>query len=394
MLQMYKKSISQYTSLTVLVSLAVTHIASAFTVGSMNLPKSTLVSSGTSVHVSAWVPYWRGESGTAEAQRTMLYIDTFSPFIYEVAADGSIKNKSNLTDKNWDSLLSTARQNSKYIIPTLIWLKGNEQKEVLSNPTKRAKHIAGIVKIMKDNPSFHGIDIDYEGRKSGAQAGFSAFITELKREFQKLNNGAGKYLVCTLETRNPNDPYGSIPVADRANDFKLLGRECDIVRMMTYDQRNADQVLSKRYEAAGTLYMPIADKEWVEKVLVETLKDIPKNKLELGIPTYGHTYRVTRKASKNGAVAGWNYERMRALTYPQFIERCKLGNKPVTHGPSGELHCTYTLTTGTYPGDYYAVFSDAAAVAQKVRLAEQHSIRGVAVFSISGANDPQLPLEL
>jgi hypothetical protein len=127
--------------------------AQGFTVSGLNLPKSTLVSSGTSVHVSAWVPYWRGESGTAEAQRTMLYIDTFSPFIYEVAADGSIKNRSNLTDHNWNSLLSTARQNSKYIIPTLIWLKGDQQKAVLSDPAKRAKHVAAIVKIMKDNPT-------------------------------------------------------------------------------------------------------------------------------------------------------------------------------------------------------------------------------------------------
>jgi spore germination protein YaaH len=135
--------------------------------------------------------------------------------------------------------------------------------------------------------------------------------------------------------------------------------------------------------------MPIADKEWVEKVLVETLKDIPKNKLELGIPTYGHAYRIT----KNKNSPGYQYERMRALTYPQFIDRCKGGTTP-TRGASSELQCTYSSAGGAYPGDFFAVFSDAGAVAQKVRLAEQYGIRGVAVFSISGANDPQLPLEL
>jgi spore germination protein len=329
-MQLIQKSIS----FSVLVSLFVTHLAAAFTVGGMDLPKSTLVSSGTSVHVSAWVPYWRGDSGTAEAQRTMLYIDTFSPFIYEVAADGSIKNKSNLTDKNWDSLISSARANSKYIIPTLIWLKGGEQKTILSNPVTRAKHVAAIVKIMRDNPTFSGIDIDYEGRKSGAQAGFSAFIVNLKKEMQKMNTEMGKYLVCTLETRNPNDAYGSVPTEDRANDFKLLGRECDIVRFMTYDQRNADGVLTRRHDAAGELYMPIADKEWVEKVLVETLKDIPKQKLELGIPTYGHAYRIVKNKPTNTNPNGYQYERMRALTYPQFIERCRTGGSNPTYGAS------------------------------------------------------------
>jgi spore germination protein YaaH len=195
--------------------------------------------------------------------------------------------------------------------------------------------------------------------------------------------------VCTVETRNPNDAYGSIPTADRANDFKLLGQECDVVRVMTYDQRNADQVLTRRYDAAGELYMPIADKEWVEKVLVETIKDVPKKKLELGIPTYGHVYKITKNS-----LGKWQYERMRSLTYTNFTDRVKqYGGTPTRHA-SGELQYLYTIPSGTFKGDYVAFFSDAVSVAQKVRLAEGSGIRGVAVFSISGANDPQLPLEL
>jgi hypothetical protein len=162
---MKKKSIVLNISLAAFATCALyATTVSAFTIGSTSIPTSTFVSSGTDVHVSAWVPYWRGDAGTAEAQRTMLYIDTFSPFIYEVGSDGAIKNRTNRTDKNWSSLINEAVSRNKYVIPTLIWLKGGEQKAILSDPKLRAKHIASIVQIMRDNPSYHGIDIDYEGR--------------------------------------------------------------------------------------------------------------------------------------------------------------------------------------------------------------------------------------
>jgi spore germination protein YaaH len=156
---------------------------------------------------------------------------------------------------------------------------------------------------------------------------------------------------------------------------------------MTYDQQNADQVLSRQYQ--NQLYFPVADAKWVEKVLVELIKDIPKEKIELGIPTYGHVYKYTKNT--NGT---YTYSRMRALTYDQFMERSRLYSKQPERNVAGELSFTYRIETGELKGDYLAWFSDAAAVGQKVRLAEKYGIRGVAIFSISGANDPGLPLVL
>jgi spore germination protein YaaH len=356
---------------------------SAFTLTGISIPKSTFVSSGTDRHVSAWVPYWRSVGGPAEAQRTMLYIDTFSPFIFEAQPDGTIKNRSDLGDHNWSSLIDVARANNKHVIPTILWLKGSEIHTILSDKKKRDAHIASIVKIMKDNPKFHGIDIDYEGKKVETRVGFSTFITDLHTQL----NGMGKYLSCTIETRNPNTPRGTIPEDQRSNDYRVLGKECDIIRVMTYDQQNADQVLSRQYQ--NQLYFPVADAKWVEKVLVELIKDIPKEKIELGIPTYGHVYKYTKNT--NGT---YTYSRMRALTYDQFMERSRLYSKQPERNVAGELSFTYRIETGELKGDYLAWFSDAAAVGQKVRLAEKYGIRGVAIFSISGANDPGLPLVL
>ncbi|MFZ2593263.1 MAG: glycosyl hydrolase family 18 protein [Minisyncoccia bacterium] len=363
--------------------------ALGMTIQGVTLPPRTIVDSGTELHVSAWVPYWRKENGTAEAQKAMIYIDTFSPFMYEVDSTGAIASKADLKLGNWSSLLQTARLSGKKITPSIIWLKGGEIHTVLSDSKKRKKHIDSIVTIMKGSTAYvsggyDGIDIDYEGKNTETRAGFSAFLTELKAELKKID----KSLICTLETRNANRPYEEQIQREKeyVNDYKVINSVCDVVRVMTYDQRNADPVLGKLHETE--LYMPVADVAWVQKVLKTLVKFIDPKKIELGIPTYGHAYKITKKGT------GWSYERMRSLTYVQAMERARLYGGSPTRGASGELTFTYKIPTGEFAGEYLAVLSDAQAVRSKIELAERMGIRGVALFALYGENDPQLPHDL
>jgi spore germination protein YaaH len=365
--------------------------AQTMTIQGISIPKTTIVDSGTALHVSAWVPYWRKEGGTSEAQRAILYIDTFSPFMYEVDAKGVITPKADLKEGNWASLLGTSRLSNKKVIPTIIWLKGSEIHAVLSDPKKRKQHIDQLVTIATtgsaySNGGFDGIDIDYEGKKAETKAAFSAFLTELHAALRKKE----KMLVCTIETRDANASYEQqlAKSKDYSNDYTVINNVCDVVRVMSYDQRNADPVLNKLH--AKDLYMPVADIAWDRKVYTTLVKFIDPKKIEMGIPTYGHAYRVTQKSSGE-----WSYERMRSLTYAQAIERQRLynGSNP-TRGASGELTFTYTVTSGQYPGNYLAVVSDAMAVRQKIELAEALNLRGVALFALYGDNDPELPHNL
>lgn len=386
---MHNKTSFLYTL--VLISVLSAHVvgASNFTIQGYSLPQNTIVDSGTELHVSAWVPYWRKENGTQEAQKAIIYIDTFSPFMYEVNATGVIAAKADLKEGNWSSLLATARLSGKKITPSVIWLKGSEIHSVLSDAKKRKKHIDSIVTIMKGSTAvvtggYDGIDIDYEGKNIETRAGFSAFLKELKVELKKMD----KSLICTIETRNANRSYEAQVARDKeyVNDYAVINQACDVVRVMTYDQRNGDPVLNALH--AKELYMPVADVAWVQKVLTTLVKFVDPKKIELGIPTYGHAYKIT----KNGT--GWKYERMRSLTYVQAMERARLYGGAPSRGVSGELTFTYTIPSGEFRGDYLAVVSDAQAVRSKIELAERMGIRGVALFALYGENDPQLPHDL
>jgi spore germination protein YaaH len=360
----------------------------AFTLQGISLPASTFVNSGTAIHVSAWVPYWRGLSGIQETQQLMLYVDTVSPFTYEVSATGVLTPKSNLATGDWSVLLTSSQLSNKRIIPTIMWSDRTAIYTVLSDPAKRAAHIQQIVAIMKNDSRFSGIDIDYENKKAETRAGFSAFLKELKAELVKIN----KTLVCTIETRDANKDTTIASGADQSkfvNDYAVIGKECDVVRVMTYDQREGDYVISAQYREKNELYMPVADIKWVEKVAKNLKRDIPASKIELGIPTYGHSYKITKDA--NGK---WVYQRMRSLTYAQFMERSVLYGQAPTRNSAGELSFIYTITSGDLAGSYYASISDAQAVKAKVRLAETMGLRGVALFSLSGENDPQMRYEI
>ncbi|MFM2414627.1 MAG: hypothetical protein RI911_320, partial [Candidatus Parcubacteria bacterium] len=132
--------------------------------------------------------------------------------------------------------------------------------------------------------------------------------------------------------------------------------------------------------------MPVSDVAWVRKVYTTLVKHIDPKKIEMGVPTYGHAYKVTPRA--NGTFA---YERMRSLTYAQAMERKNMySGTPPTRSVSGELMFYYTIPSGEFKGTYVAIISDAYAVRQKIELAEMLGLRGVALFALYGSNDPQL----
>jgi spore germination protein YaaH len=147
---------------------------------------------------------------------------------------------------------------------------------------------------------------------------------------------------------------------------------------MTYDQGTIDLELNKKYRQE--IYVPNADKEWVDKVIRSTITSLDRKKLYVGVATYGWEYAAL------GTPGNYNYKKLRSITYQDAMSLATSSSAEVRRHAGGEQFFVYQKD-----GERRVVwFSDALAIADKVAIAKRYRLAGVAVFKIDSSEDPGL----
>jgi spore germination protein len=348
--------------------------------------------------VAVWIPYWRKEDGASTTKANIDIVTEISPFAYELQNDGTIKNALKIEEEPWTTLIAEAKKKQKAVYPSILSYPHTEKErqnvyKLLSNKKSRTAHVKEITSLVVNN-NFDGIDIDYENKVAEIKPYFSAFLTELSKSLHAKN----KKLICTVEPRTPPESrYATtsktvLSKVEYANDYKVIGKVCDTVRVMTYDQIGDDLVLVNQNRARGALYRPVADIDWVEKVATLLLRDIPSKKIVLGVATYGYKYELIPPT----ATTPLQYKRIGSMNFFYADELAKSLKITPTRNVAGELSYTYSTTTGVsgeYLGQtkqYLVWYSDSIAIADKVRLSKLYNLGGVAVFKIDGGYDPNI----
>lgn len=374
----------------------------------MVLSMLPLPASAATLEVSGWIPYWKAEEGAKDAKKNISKLDVIHPFAFAIKADGSLNDLAKLSHKDWKSLFTSARRSDVLIVPTIMTGNTDLVYTLLSNSSLREKHVEAIAKVVKKG-KYDGIDIDYEGKNAATKDYYSLFLKELK---EALGN---KMLSCTIEARTPPDSlYRTPPETIRyANDFDAINKYCDRVNIMAYDQQRADLKLNDARK--GAPYIPVADADWVEKVMELTMKSIDKDKLVLGVATYGAEWELQ-------VAPEWykQYSKLWSLN-PVYAEDTQKTEKvKAIRNSAGELSFTYLPKGITIPKSYkaprgtheayeaaeralaYATatgqttlvnvvwWSDAKAIEDKVKLAEKLGIKGIAIFKIDGGEDKNI----
>ncbi len=397
---------------------------------------SAHAATSSSFEVSGWLPYWRAATSTLDVTPHLNKLTEINPFGFTVKTDGTLFDAAHLlaypivpsvasvipadsglaTSSPWYPLIAAAKAQKVRVIPTVMWSNTQAIHTMLSTKASRAAHVDAIVAMVKQG-GFDGVDIDYEGKLASDKDNFSAFLKQL---YTAMGN---KWVMCTIEARTPpQDLNTNAPLSEiqYSNDFKAINKYCDRVRFMTYDQESADKTLNN---AAGpNIYTPVADPIWVKKAILLAEKDISPKKIEMGVATYGYEYDVTPYA--NGS--GYMYDLLWSFNPGYATQIENLFHVTPTRNAAGELAFTYmpTSTPATLPANTapasptdpnqtasvmgasvaqaattnyalpgtqrYMTWSDSVAIAQKIALAKQLGIRGIAIFKLDGGEDQNL----
>lgn len=362
--------------------------------------------------IAGWVPYWTAEEGVESVIDRLHNIDILYLFVYEIDAGGRLEAKVDLEDGVWEDLIDEARDERVIIIPTVAWFNGAAMHKILSDEDDREDLIEAI-DDMVDDMRFDGVNIDFEGKYAETIDHYSDFLKELEDELGRDD------LTCTIEARTPpEDLYlpGKIPNPLKyANDYRALNRYCDWVEIMAYDQMRADLTLNK--ERRGVPYNPVADMEWVEKVVELALEDIDEDKILLGIPTYGRAYDVTVAADwyrDYTPVSSVDHDRILELVekYDLEIGRTAGGEGFISYFPEDSVYSIFNqlpTPAGTPKGFEAAAkallvatvakveipvriitFSDVASTKDKLDLVEKYNLKGAAFFKFDGKEDQDI----
>jgi spore germination protein YaaH len=352
----------------------------------------------TTFEKAVWIPYWRKTEGASSTLANLNKLTQISPFAFELQTDGTIKNVLKIEEEPWTTLIVEAKKKKIKVYPTILSYPHNEKEKYIqyllfAQRKTRQAHVKDIVALVKKY-KFDGIDIDYEAKSAESRPYFSAFLTELSTALHKDK----KQLICTVEARTPPDSrYATtsqviLSKVEYSNDYKVIGKVCDQVRIMAYDQAGDDARLTIHNTALGNVYKPVADIEWIKKVTTLALRDIPAKKIILGVPTYGYKYEVIPAT----ATSPVTYSRIGSMNWNYADELSKSLNIPPVRNNSGELSFTYATTTGINGEQlgglkqFLVWYSDATAIADKIRIAKLYKLGGVVVFKIDGGQDPRI----
>lgn len=303
----------------------------------LDVPKlaKSIVTPKSSFSVAGWYPYWDKAEAQKSFGKNARNFDEISPFWYDLKSNGSIARI-----ENDPYLVKIAKKHQVKVIPMISNnFDGLRVSRIINNRNLKKQHIHYIVKAVQKG-RFDGIELDYEGLIPSDRKAFSVFVRDLARELHKRD----KILSVTLMSKVKEPGTNS---TSKAQDWKVLGKHADRLRIMAYDYH---------WKTSGP--GPIAPYKWVRDIVRLAVKEMPREKVVLGIGTYG--YR-------------WDGGRARAVDFRNAPVKAFRRDKA-----SKELRSQ----------DKRTWLQDSGSLQHKLEIVKNYKIRGI-VFWKLGGEDPR-----
>ena len=285
---------------------------------------------------------WVVHSSSTSVNNFYKYHDKFvwvSPTWYYVDGNGGLIDRGVKSD-----FIKNCREWGIKLIPLVANYEFSREiiHRILTIPEVREKAIENIVKEVLEK-EYDGINIDFENIPSEDRD----HLTEFMRLLYEKMHAHGKLVTQAV---------GAGYVYDHEN----LAKYNDLIIIMAYG-----------YHWSGSAPGPIAPLYWLNDLIDNLLRKVPKEKLVLGVPLYGFDWPPQGRAS--------------AVTYEDAIWIANhYGVKVTFDWKSGEATFKYKAVDGVHE----VWFQIAKSIELRIKLAKEKGLDKIAVWRV-GQEDPK-----
>lgn len=307
------------------------------------------------IEYKSWIAYWDQQSAYDTIANNPSSLNSISPSIYALNADGTIKLKSTLNQ----NLVNIAGQNNIEFIPSISNSDNGSLSSILNNPSLLNKNIDTIVyETLTKN--YDGFDIDYEAIKAADKDAFTNYIKLLS---EKLHTNNKKLTIAILWKAEPAEIIDEFSESRKAQDWGEIGKYVDEFRIMAYDYTHS-------YNTQG----PVAPSHWIEEIIKYALSKVPKEKIILGLPLYAYEWTEGKEGAK---ALLWEDIYNLKTKYPDSIisEELIKGEKKLIYNSGSSRQVIW--------------YQDAEITKLRAELANSYSIDKI-IFWRLGGEDPEI----
>ena|GEM_PF-144985 len=313
---------------------------------------------GRSTNSTTWVLgyYTEDYPGDPTSYGSLLrgkgVLDSMAAFLHPVGTDGRV---SGTASKRAVEAAKAAGIQALALVHNMgpSGFDAKRASALLQNTNSREAAIRDILSILEQG-GYDGVNIDLENVRPSERDKLTAFMQELAQKLKPRG-----YLVTMSVPAKTADHSGADWVG--AFDYYALGRVCDRVMLMTYDEHSWTS-------GPG----PVASYNWVEKVVRYAITQMPRSKILLGIPAYGYDWNL-----QTGKVT--------ALSYTQVMSRAKaLGIDPSWDQTARSPYFKYVDSHGAR---HEVWFESSSSIKPKLDLVTAYNLGGVAIWRLGYEDD-------
>uniref|UniRef100_A0A182T4N0 GH18 domain-containing protein n=1 Tax=Anopheles maculatus TaxID=74869 RepID=A0A182T4N0_9DIPT len=261
----------------------------------------------------------------------------------------------------------------------LLWVGGASVggfAEMVENHATRKLFIQSL-KAALELYHLDGVDLDWEFPDNGGKRRmhFSQLLHEIRREYQREHR---TYILSVAVAPQETIAY-------MAYDVTEINNYADYVNLMTYDyhfyspdlpQTGLNAPLYRRaneHSLLGTLNINESVHYWLSAGL-------EKNKLILGLPTYGHSFTLVNPFNTRIGAPASNFGRVGTLGFASYSEICWFRRYNIY------VHQVYDVDSCSpylYSGSEWISYEDERSLECKAKYIKSHGFGGAMIFSLN-----------